>query len=246
MTTAQTRYTGPTPADLANIPDVLKQRRQWVLWRGSDRIDKLTGEITGLEKVPIDPQTLTHASTTDWETWGTFEHCIAALPVALEQWAEEDPDAFRGGGLGFVFTSDDPFTGVDLDHCRNPDTQQIDDWAQRHINALASYTEVTPSRTGVHILAEGTLPPKGRKKNAVECYNCLRFFTMTGWHIPGTPPTIAARQDALNAFHAEIFGPPHTTHQQGSAQASSPPRLEDAALLGKTRAAKNGAKVTAL
>ena len=69
-----TIYSGPSPQDLDCIPADLKTRSQWVLWRGADRIDQQTGEVTGLEKIPIDPQTLRNASTTDPKTWGKPGH----------------------------------------------------------------------------------------------------------------------------------------------------------------------------
>src|SRR5262245_40253617 len=103
-----TPYTGPTAHDVTRIPAVLKTRRQWVLWRGVDRMDSKTGEVR-LNKEPFNPHTLTHASTTDPRTWGTLEDCLAALEVALEGWEEDDPQAYRGGGIGFVFTDDDPY-----------------------------------------------------------------------------------------------------------------------------------------
>ena len=105
-----------------------------------------------LTKIPIDPQILRNADTTDPATWGTFDQCVAALSVALEGWQEENPCAYRGGGLGFVFTSDDPYTGVDLDDCRDPETGEIADWAQEYIDTLNSYTEVTPSSEGLHTI----------------------------------------------------------------------------------------------
>jgi len=241
-----TVYSGPTSADLDHIPAELKARPQWVLWRGADRLDTETGEIK-LNKIPIDPQTLHNASSTDPQTWGTFPQCVAALPVALEEWAHVDACAYRGGGVGFVFSADDPYCGVDLDHCRNPDTGTLEPWAQAHVDALASYTEVTPSSTGVHVLVQGALPPRGRKKGAVEVYSYARFFTMTGWHVASTPPTIEARQSELTAFHTAIFGAPHRTHQQGPSQLPvSTPLLEDTVLLDKACAARNGAKVSAL
>jgi primase-polymerase (primpol)-like protein len=68
-------YPGPTLANLANIPGVLKTLPQWVLWRGEDRINEQTGEVK-LNKIPIDPQTLRNADTTDPTTWGSFEQCV--------------------------------------------------------------------------------------------------------------------------------------------------------------------------
>src|SRR5215216_4397870 len=126
-------HTGPSPAELACIPDVLKRRTQWVLWLWAERINEETGEAK-LTKMPIDPQALTRASTTDPTTWGAFDWCVAALPVALEGWAQDDAlSGYKGGGLGYVFTTDDPYTGVDLDHCRDLHTGAIDGWAQTWI-----------------------------------------------------------------------------------------------------------------
>src|SRR5207244_12523629 len=62
-----------------------------------------------------------------------------ALPILQDGFA----------GVGFVFSSDDPYTGVDLDKCRNPETGQIEEWAQGIIEQLDSYTESSQSGTGV-------------------------------------------------------------------------------------------------
>jgi primase-polymerase (primpol)-like protein len=235
-------YTGPTAIDLGRIPAVLKDRPQWVLWRGTDRVDRTTGGLK-LNKIPIDPQSMHNADTTDPRTWGSFAHCVAALPVALETWQDDDPPGYRGGGLGFVFTDDDPYCGIDLDGCVHAATGQVAAWAQTHVAALASYTEVTPSTTGLHILVAGTLPPRGRKKGEVEIYSTVRFFTMTGWHLAGTPTTIAHRQDAVRTVHAAIFGPQ---------PALQPPRtrvavaLAESVVLDKARTARHGDRFTAL
>jgi hypothetical protein len=149
MTTPTLPYSGPTAEDLARIPAALKDCDQWILWQGADRIDPDTGEILGLNKIPINPQTLRKADTTDPRTWGTFDQCVAAFPVALEEWEHDNPSAYRGGGIGFVFAQDDPYVGIDLDHCRDPDTGALAAWAEEHIDRLASYTEASPSGTGV-------------------------------------------------------------------------------------------------
>jgi putative DNA primase/helicase len=234
-------HTGPTAEDLARIPDALKALDQWILWRGVERLDQQTGEVR-LNKIPIDPRTLHNADTTDPLTWGTLDQCVAALPVVLEGWEGDDPSTYRGGGLGFVFTQHDPYAGVDLDHCCNADTGQVAAWAQAHIDALASYTEVTPSRTGLHILVQGALPPRGRKKGHVEMYDTMRFFTVTGWHVDGTPRTIEARQEALQTFHTAIFGTADGATPNGTGpHTPTTPALDDAVILDKARAARNGA-----
>jgi hypothetical protein len=77
VTQHNARYTGPTSDNLACLPVELTHRRQWVLWRGVDRIDQATGNIK-LNKIPINPHTLTNADSTDPTTWGDFARCVGA------------------------------------------------------------------------------------------------------------------------------------------------------------------------
>jgi putative DNA primase/helicase len=198
-------YTGPTSDNLANIPQALINRDQWVLWRGDDRVDPVTGRVK-LNKIPINPITLTHADSTDPLTWGSFAQCVAAIPLALEEWETTNPHAYRGGGIGYVFDTSDPYVGIDLDGCVDGVTGALAPWAQAYVDQSASYTEITPSGTGLHILLEGTLPPRGRRKGQVEMYDYARFFTVTGWHLMDTPRTIEARAPQLAALWCALFG----------------------------------------
>ena len=54
-------------------------------------------------------------------------------------------------GVGYVFSDDEMCSGVDLDDCRDPETGVVADWAKAIISELCSYTEVSPSCTGVKI-----------------------------------------------------------------------------------------------
>jgi hypothetical protein len=205
MTPATPIYGGPTPEDLACIPAELTLRAQWVLWRGEEDL-KPDGTVK-LNKIPIDPQTLRNASTDDPTTWGGFAQCVAAFPVALEEWEHDNPSAYRGGGIGYVFAEEDPYTGIDLDRCVDPMTGAVTAAAQTQVDAFASYTERTPSTTGLHILTEGTVPPGHNRRETVEMYDHGRFFTMTGWHVPTTPATIEPRQPQLDALWCSLFAP---------------------------------------
>jgi len=51
--------------------------------------------------------------------------------------------------------------GIDLDKCRNPETGELEPEAQEIVRRMDSYTEVSPSGTGVHIYVIGT-KPEGR------------------------------------------------------------------------------------
>jgi putative DNA primase/helicase len=216
------------PAHLAAaLPFDLVCRPQWVGWRSERRAGKVT-------KVPYSPLTGGRASTTDPDTWGGFvQACDYATRASLD-------------GIGHVFAGD--VVGVDLDHCRDPQTGAIQPWAQRLVDRLDSYAEVSPSGTGLHLLLAATLPGgKGRRKDLgvqhVEVYGSGRFFTCTGDHLAGTPRDVLPRQEALDALYDELFGPP--------APAAPPVTpigtfLDDDALVATARAAANGAKFARL
>jgi primase-polymerase (primpol)-like protein len=70
---------------------------------------------------------------------------------------------------------------------------------------LNSYTELSPSGTGVRIFVYGKLPPIGRKTGDIEVYEAGRYLTITGNHLDGTPRTIENRQDELTAWHASVW-----------------------------------------
>ncbi len=143
-----------------HIPAELRARPQWVLWKLERRSGKLT-------KIPYTPGTGGRASATDLTTWGAFEDAL------------EELDRGTYDGVGFVFSSGDPYVGVDLDACVDPETGEISPWAVRIIEELDSYTELSPSGTGVHIIARGKLRDGGRR-GPIEMYSRDRYFTMTG------------------------------------------------------------------
>ena len=206
------------------VPESLLGREQWLCWREEPRDGKQT-------KVPIDPASGEYASTTDPETWSSFE---AARKRAIRE--GED-------GLGFVFTNDDPIVGVDLDDCRDPETGAPEEWAKSVIESLESYTEVSPSGTGYHVLVSGSLPDGRNRKDDLEVYETARFFTVTGTHVDGTPTTVQERTDELQAVHADHLAPNEGSNSDGESTTGQATRsLADDELLGKAKNAENGEK----
>jgi putative DNA primase/helicase len=147
-----------------NIPEELTERPQWVCWRREIRDGKPT-------KVPYTPGRERRASSTDLLTWRTFEEALAAY--------ERGEPLYDG--IGFVFCSADPFVGVDLDDCRDPESGEVAPWAQNIIDRVQEgYVEISPSSEGVHIIVEGSVRDGGMRKGKVEMYGRGRFFTITG------------------------------------------------------------------
>ena len=172
------------------IPDTIRAFEQWICWREDDRNGKPT-------KVPIKPYRTSGtplASATDSDTWREFE---TALTYHRESSSRTD-------GVGFVFDAESAVIGIDLDNCRDPDTEELEPWAAEIINRIDSYTEVSPSGTGIHILVEGALPAGRNRRGDVEIYDRDRFFTVTGAHLAETPTDVTHRQDAVLAVHHEF------------------------------------------
>src|SRR6185437_16610989 len=82
-------------------------------------------------------------------------------------------------GVGFVFHPDDPYCGIDLDDCIDPATGELKAWGQQFIDQLDSYSEISPSGTGVKVYIEGVKPgPRCRRPyqdGEVEIYHQGRF-----------------------------------------------------------------------
>ena len=218
------------------LPEELRKRDQWVCWKEELRDGKST-------KIPVTPGNGAFASSTDPETWASFE-------TALEY-----ADTGNADGIGFVFTDDDPIVGVDLDDCRNPESGDVDDTALDIIERLDSYTEISPSGTGFHVLIKGELPDGRNRRGSIELYDTARFFTVTGDRLEDTPPRVARRQDALVAIHREYVQDtdPDPEHESGNRRtrngtettgsvAHTDVDLEDEELLERARNASNSEK----
>jgi putative DNA primase/helicase len=139
-----------------SIPEELRVRPQWVVWKAvGDKPDK----------VPYSARTGRRASSTDLLTWSTFQEALEAY---------ENGDY---AGLGFVFSSADPYTGIDLDDCVDEDGE-IASWALEIVRYFDSYTEFSVSGGGLHLIVRGKA--LNRRKGGIEVYSTERFFTVTG------------------------------------------------------------------
>jgi len=198
----------------------VKDLGQWINWRYEERDGKVT-------KVPVCPHTGELAAVDRPETWGTYEEAVRAAQ-------EHGHD-----GVGFIFTEEDPYAGIDLDKCRDPKTGETEEWAREIIEQLGSYTELSPSGTGIHVLVKTVLPLGGRHKGQIEMYDSGRFFTVTGRHLPGTPKKIVERQVDVEVLHRKIFGfskgdtNGHESHGPGN-------DLSDTEILARAGQAANG------
>ena len=207
-----------------DIPRELQARPQWVAARITPDPDR-PGKT---DKRPIDPRTGGPASTTNPDTWGSFDQALAA--------AERLPAGT--GAAGFVFTAEDPYCGVDFDHCY--EAGRVAEETLGWVRQLDSYTEKSISGEGLHVICKGRLPPGGRRKGRIEMYDRSRFFVMTGNALPGRY-WVNERTPALAKLHRAIFG--EAQEEAGPVEEPAPgrrPALPDGELLHRARGAANG------
>jgi DNA-binding MarR family transcriptional regulator len=210
------------------FPQELRERRQWVCWRYELRAGKRT-------KIPTRPaQPSVPAASTEPATWGTFDQAADVLA------------AKRAAGVGFVFSPDDPYAGVDFDACVTGRT--VHPAVASLVRVLDSYTEFSPSGTGLHVIVRAELVGDRRRTGKTpwggefENYDRARFFCMTADRVPGTPAEVRPRQSQLNAVRRGLFPP----KRRPAVRVSGPLIPDDEALLEKARRARNGAAFEAL
>jgi hypothetical protein len=188
----------PLAVNPDGIPTDLRERDQWVCWNYQRRHGHWT-------KVPINPYTGANASCDDPSTWGRFG-------VAFDHYQSQRLD-----GIGYEFTENDPFCGIDLDDCRNPATGAITEWGTDIIATLDTYAEVSPSRTGVKAIVRATKPGNRCQKKyltgKVEIYDKGRFFALTGHALPGVHGTVNDGQGQLDEVYFKVFGNPASPSQ---------------------------------
>jgi putative DNA primase/helicase len=150
----------------------LKKQSQWICHKNKEPFQPLN-------------DSLILASTTNPEHWKSYSE------------AEEATLLGSYDGIGFVFKKGGGIVGIDLDGCRNPETGKIASWALEIIRHFNSYTEISPSGSGIHIFVRGNLRAdvSGWKKSldvpeivpgkkpAIEIYQHSRFFTFTGQEV---------------------------------------------------------------
>jgi hypothetical protein len=160
-----------------HVPDELKALNNWVGWKLEERDGKPT-------KVPY-ARPGVMASSTDPTTWASFND-VCNIPPTKEK------------GIGFVFDGNG-IVGIDLDHCLDEKGKVCDKFSNLAY-ILNSYTEISPSGTGLHIFVRCESAPyeTGKKKGDLEIYSKGRYFTVTGNKLPDSPNTI-------NTFSVELI-----------------------------------------
>jgi len=183
-----------------NIPDLLKEKEQWVVWVWS-----VTQSRDGFQttKIPINCDGGRQASHSNPETWSSFEK-------ALETYNKDT----NISGVGYVFSKDDGLVGIDFDNCID-ESKQIHPEIMELIEPYENYMEASPSMTGLKVVGLGEIPKDALNTEAgsgfkihdypndsmdVEVYQHSRFFTITSMKMRTKPAEVVNIQGLIDIF----------------------------------------------
>jgi len=156
-----------------NIPQEIKSNGLWCLWKLDNNNSK----------IPRDAVTGGYAKSNDKTTFHSFSIALANLS---KYYGFNDKNEMTGGlGLG-IFNG---YSAIDIDHCRDKESGKLSDMAKDIIDYCNSYTEISPSGTGVRIIFKtNSVIDKNNyyvnnSKLGLEIYisdNTNKFVTITG------------------------------------------------------------------
>lgn len=202
-----------------NIPAELRAGRQlfpWFWMRGTDRWEKIPLRYCRLRRRWMKCRTNLEAERLDFDTVYQIHRVNPFFGVGRRIDAEEgitviDPDDSIDSTTGLL--TEAPFSA------------QV-------FRDLDSYTEISPSGTGVKIFVLGAKPGKKCKAMSsasdIEIYDRGRFVALTGELYPGSSPTINSRQAELTALYFRAF-PDETPEKIAEREARESERIRRAA-----------------
>ncbi len=208
------------------IVDRFAADARWVNWR-YEWVTNAKGERKRT-KVPYQPNGV-KADTTNPATWHTIPE------VCAPRFAD-----FGFAGFGFVFAGD--VLGIDLDDVLDEAGNITDPASAALVDAANSYTEITPSKRGLHVFLELSEPLTltRNRSGRYECYTRNRYFTMTGVSL--AEPRRLRSVDATEALRVlALIGYPFQP-APAPQRPPAPAAFIDDTLIKKIRNSHQGAK----
>lgn len=188
--------------EIQNIPDELKSINSWVVWRYVQRDGGRNGKQPFISSTCYPSRRWPlPAKTTDPKTWSSFDDAVFYGKLS------------GNGGIGFVFSPNIPYIGLDIDDCIingeiiTPVKELLDD--------LYTYSELSPSRTGIRCILKsnysGNRNISGYNNiRKIEISTDRRYVTITGFVINDYPLEINENDTVMNEILVQKGNHPTT------------------------------------
>src|SRR3990167_6862057 len=211
---------------------LFQDKKIWVLWKKEVRDGKPT-------KVPYQPNGRKADSTAPC-TWSSCDEVISVQK--------------KYSGIGFVIAPELSLLAVDLDGCVKEKKHTA------FVKEAATYTEISPSGNGLHVIFHLSAPLKLQKnksaKQGVELYTKDRYFTYTGNVVKNYKTIRTLSPSDAEALLKKHFNYPwkKSSAKTGAAREECPEItspapasvLSDDEVLSRMFSSRNGAKIRAL
>lgn len=140
----------------------LQHLDRWLCWQIVPHGDRLV-------KTPFNPLTGRPASSNDPSTWVKYAEAKAAV------------DAGQYASVGFALGKEVGLVVIDFDKVRDSADQPFPDWVLQIVGELDTYTEVSASGRGLHVLGFGSIPSNlNRQGLHIECWDSNKMFAFSG------------------------------------------------------------------
>jgi hypothetical protein len=165
-------------------PKDLRDRQQWLLWRFEPNAKKPGGKKLKVPYYINAKRRMGVQGSAEDRGWLSLYNSV------VDELTRSRATRLPFDGIGFAFLPGDGLIGIDLDDMIDEDGV-ISERGTQIIKACDSYTELSPSKKGVHIFVRGQVD-KSFKSNdiGVEVFCGGQYFTFTGDHYSGTPLTV--------------------------------------------------------
>jgi putative DNA primase/helicase len=194
-----------------NIPLELAALQQWLLW-------KFEEPEKAHQKWRKTPYYVAGGRRTGEQGSDRDRQRLATLDVVRR--------AFEKGawhGVGFAFLPGDGLIGIDIDGAIDSDTGEVSQRCLGIIGACDTFTELSPSGKGCHIIGRGATHIAKSNDIGVEMFCGSQYFTFTGRPWPGAPQEIKPLNDlAVQGLHQMIVVA-KAARRAGNAKPPTPP-----------------------
>lgn len=247
------------PIAFENVPFEMRESNCWLGWYYKWRNNcwskvPLQWVVRNGKLSPV------HGNAADSKTWTDFESIQCHVALHHDMSVLNNIEPFIGPG----FVSNQAHNGitlVDFDHCRNRDTGKIQPWALEWIRKLDSYSEVSPSGTGIKVWAKGAKPGARCRRKSKPCewnhesewYRDLEFYaddrfgTVTGNRLDIVSNRVEERESVLAELYKCMFPEAETERANNRNETDHPPRdfnpslsLADDEIIDRALSAANG------
>lgn len=201
-----------------HVPAVLRNKERWLCFRTETDSN---GNPTKVPKAPrwtVDGDTVYNIGTKSDDEWTDYLSARSFVQETQEQL--DDRSALDG--VGFVFTEDGPFVGIDMDHVLDPETGEfVVPEAKEVLDRLDSFSEISTSGDGLHVIVhapDGLDDDYQNRKDWLEMYDSGRFFVTTGDMLDGYGWKPQHRPDVLREVQRDFL--PEVTSERTDGLAS--------------------------